>query len=223
MTLFFLLLVVAAMPFLAALSYRNIKTLEAEESNLQLKKAPVYFQSMVMQAGLAFLAYRVTTIEGFRIAITAHISFGTIATSILFLAASLSLAYFSQRGKNQQEKTTLQYLLPENGTERILWVLAVVVAAFCEEYIYRGVLYEIVLHQTGGKIWITTLLAAIVFGFGHGTQGERAVLQIIPFAIGFHVLAIMSEGLLLPMAVHFIYNICVELFFGKKIRKQQHP
>jgi hypothetical protein len=56
MTLFFLLLVVVAMPFLAALSYRNIKTLEAEETDLQLKKAPVYFQSMVMQGGLAFLA-----------------------------------------------------------------------------------------------------------------------------------------------------------------------
>jgi membrane protease YdiL (CAAX protease family) len=99
-------------------------------------------------------------------------------------------------------------------------VLAVLVAAFCEEFIYRGVLYQIILQQTDGIIWAATLLAAIVFGFGHGTQGERAVLQIIPFAIGFHILAIMSEGLLLPMIVHFIYNICVELFFGKKIRKQ---
>jgi membrane protease YdiL (CAAX protease family) len=208
------------MPFLAALSYRNIKTLEAEESNLQLKKAPVYFQSMVMQGGLAFLAYRVTEKEKFHIGLTAHISFSTIAASLCFLAASLSLAYFSQRNKTNQDKSTLQYLLPENGRERILWVLAVLVAAFCEEFIYRGVLYQIILQQTDGIIWAATLLAAIVFGFGHGTQGERAVLQIIPFAIGFHILAIMSEGLLLPMIVHFIYNICVELFFGKKIRKQ---
>ena len=223
MTLFFLILVVAIMPFLASLSYRNIKSLEAEQTELQLRKAPVYFQSIVMQAGLAFLAYRVGVSEKFAISLSAHFSVLTIGISLLFLAASLSLAYFSRVSKTKDNQSTLQYLLPENASERILWVLAVLVAAFCEEYIYRGVLYEIMLQQTNGKTWAATLLSAIVFGFGHGTQGKRAILQIIPFAIGFQVIAIWSEGLLLPMIVHFIYNICVELFFGKQIRKQQHP
>jgi membrane protease YdiL (CAAX protease family) len=82
-------------------------------------------------------------------------------------------------------------------------------------------LFQLLSIQTEGKIWAAIVLSAIVFGFGHGTQGEKAILQIIPFAIGFHLLAYISKGLLLPMIVHFIYNISIDLLFGKKIISQQ--
>ena len=217
MTLLFMLIIIAGMPLLAAISYRNIKTLESQETDLQLSKAPIYFQSMVMQGGISWMAYYVAGKEGFHISLNGVYSFYTIGASMLFLTIALSFAFFAQRFKDKNKESTLQYLLPQNNRERILWIIAVVVAAFCEEYMYRGVLYQLMLIQTEGKIWAAVLLSAIIFGFGHGTQGERAILQIIPFAIGFHVLAILSDGLLLPMIVHFIYNICVELFFGKKI------
>jgi membrane protease YdiL (CAAX protease family) len=222
MTILFLLIIVAAMPLMAAVSYRNIKTLEAEDSELKLSKAPIYFQSMIMQAGIALLAWQVSKKENFTISLGWNLSWYGIAASIIFLISALTLAYFSQKRKENTKEGTLQYLLPENGKERILWVLAVIVAAICEEYMYRGVLYQVLLQQTDGKIWASVLLSAIVFGFGHGTQGEKAIIQIIPFAIGFHLLALLSGGLLVPMIVHFIYNISVDLLFGKKIT-QRHP
>jgi membrane protease YdiL (CAAX protease family) len=217
MTLLFMLIIIAGMPLLAAISYRNIKTLESQETDLQLSKAPIYFQSMVMQAGVCWLAYYVAKQEGIHISLSGVYSFYTIGASVLFLTIALSFAFFAQRFKDKNKESTLQYLLPQNSRERLLWILAVIVAAFCEEYMYRGVLYQLMLIHTEGKIWAAVLLSAIIFGFGHGTQGEKAILQIIPFAIGFHVLAIFSGGLLLPMIVHFIYNISVELLFGKKI------
>lgn len=217
MTLLFMLIIIAGMPLLAAISYRNIKTLESEEKNLQLSKAPIYFQSMVMQAGICWLAYFVAKQEGFQISLKGNYSFYTIGASVLFLIIALSFAFFAQRFKDKNKESTLQYLLPQNNRERLLWILAVIVAAFCEEYMYRGVLYQVMLIHTDGKIWAAVLLSAIIFGFGHGTQGEKAIIQIIPFAVGFHILAIFSEGLLLPMIVHFIYNFSVELFFIKKI------
>ena len=217
MTLLFMLIIIAGMPLLAAISYRNIKILESEEKNLQLSKAPIYFQSMVMQAGICWLAYFVAKQEGFQISLKGNYSFYTIGASVLFLIIALSFAFFAQRFKDKNKESTLQYLLPQNSRERLLWILAVVVAAFCEEYMYRGVLYQLMLVHTDGKIWVAVLLSAVIFGFGHGTQGEKAIIQIIPFAVGFHILAIFSEGLLLPMIVHFIYNISVELFFGNKI------
>jgi membrane protease YdiL (CAAX protease family) len=67
---------------------------------------------------------------------------------------------------------------------------------------------------------LAALLSAIVFGFGHGTQGEKAILQIIRFALGFHALVYLSNGLLLPMIAHFVYNISVEYFFGRKIKEK---
>ena len=222
MTILFLLIIVAAMPLMAAVSYRNIKTLEAEDSELKLSKAPIYFQSMIMQAGIALLAWQVSKKENFTISLGWNLSWYGITASVIFLISALTLAYFSQKRKENTKEGTLQYLLPENGKERILWVLAVIVAAICEEYMYRGVLYQVLLQQTDGKIWASVLLSAIVFGFGHGTQGEKAIIQIIPFAIGFHLLALLSGGLLVPMIVHFIYNISVDLLFGKKIT-QRHP
>jgi len=220
MTLLFMLIIIAGMPLLAAISYRNIKTLESQETNLQLSKAPIYFQSMVMQAGICWLAYFVAKQEGFQISLKGNYSFYTIGASVLFLIIALSFAFFAQRFKDKNKESTLQYLLPQNSRERLLWILAVIVAAFCEEYMYRGVLYQLMLVHTDGKIWIAVLLSAVIFGFGHGTQGEKAIIQIIPFAVGFHILAIFSDGLLLPMIVHFVYNISVELFFGNKIIRQ---
>lgn len=220
MTLLFMLIIIAGMPLLAAISYRNIKTLESEEKNLQLSKAPIYFQSMAMQAGICWLAYFVAKQEGFQISLKGNYSFYTIGASVLFLIIALSFAFFAQRFKDKNKESTLQYLLPQNSRERLLWILAVIVAAFCEEYMYRGVLYQLMLVHTDGKIWVAVLLSAVIFGFGHGTQGEKAIIQIIPFAVGFHILAIFSDGLLLPMIVHFIYNISVELFFGNKIIRQ---
>lgn len=223
MTLLFLLIVVAGMPLLAAISYRNIKTLEAEETDLKLDKTPVYVQSMIMQGGMALLAYQVCMKEEYKISLKAGFNTYSIIAACIFLITSLSFAYFSQKFTDKKNESTLKYLLPENNKERLMWILAVVVAAFCEEYIYRGVLYQILLLHTDGKIWASVLLSAVVFGFGHGTQGEKAIIQIIPFAIGFHVIAILSNGLLLPMIVHFLYNISVELLFGRKIIGQQHP
>jgi membrane protease YdiL (CAAX protease family) len=173
-----------------------------------------------MQAGICWLAYFVAKQEGFQISLKGNYSFYTIGTSVLFLIIALSFAFFAQRFKDKNKESTLQYLLPQNSRERLLWILAVIVAAFCEEYMYRGVLYQLMLVHTDGKIWAAVLLSAVIFGFGHGTQGEKAIIQIIPFAVGFHILAIFSDGLLLPMIVHFIYNISVELFFGNKIIRQ---
>jgi membrane protease YdiL (CAAX protease family) len=223
MTLLFLLIVVVGMPLLASISYKNIKTLEAEETDLKLAKTPVYIQSMIMQGGMALLAYQVCIKEEYKISLKAGFNTYSIIAACIFLITSLGFAYFSQKFTDKKNESTLKYLLPENNKERLMWVLAVVVAAFCEEYIYRGVLYQILLLHTDGKIWASVLLSAVVFGFGHGTQGEKAIIQIIPFAIGFHIIAILSNGLLLPMIVHFIYNISVELLFGRKIIGQQHP
>jgi membrane protease YdiL (CAAX protease family) len=223
MTFLFLLIVVVGMPLLASISYRNIKTLEAEETDLKLAKTSVYLQSMIMQGGMALLAYQVCIKEEFTISIKAGFNTYSIIAACIFLITSLGFAYFSQKFTDKKNESTLKYLLPENNKERLMWVLAVVVAAFCEEYIYRGVLYHVVLTHTEGSIWASVLLSAVVFGFGHGTQGEKAIIQIIPFAIGFHVMAILSNGLLLPMIVHFVYNISVELLFGRKIIGQQHP
>ncbi|HMO32629.1 MAG TPA: CPBP family intramembrane metalloprotease [Lacibacter sp.] len=219
MSLLFLILVAAGLPLLSALSYRNIKQLEEADSQVQFAKGPIYLQSMLLQLILTGVAWLCARSEQMEIALSGTFTWLTVGAAVLFVGGALALAGYSQKNKQQQEESTLHHILPETNRDRLLWALAVVVAAFCEEYVYRGVLFQLMLLQTGG-IWIAAaLLSAVVFAFGHGTQGERAILQIIPFALGFQALAWLSGGLLLPMIAHFVYNMTVELLFGEQLKR----
>lgn len=220
MTLFFLLLVVVAMPWLSFVSFKNIHALEAADATMRISKRSVYLQSVVMQTGLCIAAYFTAQSEGITINLSGLFNWKTILAGIAFLAVALTVAGWSQKNKSNKE-STLRHILPENSTDRIFWIMAVLFAAFCEEYIYRGVLYQIMMQQTNESIYLSAIISAVVFSFGHGTQGEKAIVQIIPFALGFHLLVYLSGGLLIPMIVHFIYNTSVELFFGKNIRDSQ--
>lgn len=223
MSLLFMIIVAAGLPFLTALSYKNIKKMEEELEGAQIAKIPVYLQSMTMQIVLAVIAWFAARSEEISISFKSIFTAKTIGAAILLVLIALTLAWVSQKFSKEKDESTLHHILPDTNLERLLWVLAVVVAAFCEEYIYRGVLFNIIATMVKDYtiyIWITaTLLSAIVFAFGHGTQGEKAILQIIPFAVGFQFLVWLSGGLLLPMIAHFIYNILVELLFGEKIKQ----
>lgn len=223
MSLLFMIIVAAGLPFLTALSYKNIKKMEEELEGAQIAKIPVYLQSMTMQIVLAVIAWFAARSEEISISFKSIFTAKTIGAAILLVLIALTLAWVSQKFSKEKDESTLHHILPDTNLERLLWVLAVVVAAFCEEYIYRGVLFNIIAAMVKDYtiyIWITaTLLSAIVFAFGHGTQGEKAILQIIPFAVGFQFLVWLSGGLLLPMIAHFIYNILVELLFGDKIKQ----
>jgi len=219
MSLLFLIIVAAGLPFLTALSFKNIKKMEAELDGAQIAKIPVYLQSMLMQIILCVLAYFAGRSEKLTISLTSAFTASSIGASVGLIVIALGLAWISQKFSKEKDESTLHHILPDTAIERLMWVLACVVAGFCEEYIYRGVLFQMIMSYTE-NIWIlAALLGAIVFAFGHGTQGERAIIQIIPFAVGFQFLAWISGGLLLPMIAHFIYNILVELLFGDKIKK----
>jgi uncharacterized protein len=219
MSLLFMILVAAGLPLLSALSYRNLRQLEEADAQVQLAKTPIYLQSMALQLGLALIAFFASRNGKLSIAFRSEFSWLTIGAAVLFVGVALGLAWYAQINNTEKDESTLHHLLPDTWRDRIVWFLAVAVAAFCEEYVYRGVLYELLLDQTS-YWWLAAMLSAIVFGFGHGTQGEKAILQIIPFALGFHALVYLSKGLLLPMIAHFVYNISVELFFGKQIKQQ---
>lgn len=218
-----MIIIAAGLPFLTALSYKNIKKMEAELEGAQLAKIPVYLQSMGMQIVLCVLAFFAGRSEKLTISLTSKFTATSIGASVGLVVLALGLAWLSQKFSTEKDESTLHHILPDTGVERLIWILACVVAAFCEEYIYRGVLFNMISTMVIPYtiyVWApAAILSAIVFAFGHGTQGEKAIIQIIPFAIGFQFLYWISGGLLLPMIAHFIYNILVELLFGEKIKR----
>lgn len=223
MGLLFMVIIAAGLPFLTALSYQNIKKMEAEMEGIQLAKIPVYLQSMAMQLVLCLLAFFAVKSGELKFAFSSHWTTMTISAGVGLIVLALGLAWLSQKFSKEKDESTLHHILPDTAVERIVWVAACVVAAFCEEYIYRGVLFSMIAAMlTDYTIYIwapAAILSAIVFAFGHGTQGEKAIIQIIPFAVGFQFLAWLSGGLFLPMVAHFLYNILVEILFGEKIKR----
>jgi membrane protease YdiL (CAAX protease family) len=220
MSLLFIIIVAAGLPFLTAQSYKNIRKMEAELEGAQIAKIPVYLQSMLMQIILCVLAFFAARSEKIEIAFKSNYTYTSIGAAVALIAIALGIAWVSQKFSKENDESTLHHILPDNNMERLVWILACVVAAFCEEYIYRGVLFQMIMGYVEHTWWLAALLSAVVFAFGHGTQGEKAIIQIIPFAIGFQFLVYISGGLLLPMIAHFIYNILVELLFGDKIKKE---
>lgn len=219
MSLIFLIIVAAGLPFLSVISYKNLKQLEAAHEQLHINKAPLYLQSVALQVGLCVLAFFTARFEKKPVVLGSDFTAVPVIAAIGFITLALSIAYLSQRYSKEKEESTLHHLLPETMRDRVLWILACLVAAFCEEYIYRGVLFNLLMELTGNGWIYSAVICSIVFAFGHGTQGEKAIVQIIPFAIGFHVLVYLGNGLLLAMIAHFIYNVLVDLLFGKKIRE----
>jgi membrane protease YdiL (CAAX protease family) len=219
MSFLFIIIIAAGLPFLTAQSYKNIKKMEAELDGAQIAKIPVYLQSMVMQIILCVLAFFAARSEKVEIPFNSNFNYISIIASVALIGIALGIAWLSQKFSKEKDESTLHHILPDTNLERLIWILACVVAAFCEEYIYRGVLFQMIMGYMDNIWWLAALLSAVVFAFGHGTQGERAIIQIIPFAVGFQFLAWISGGLLLPMIAHFIYNILVEVLFGDKIKK----
>jgi len=220
MSLMFLLAVVVGLPLMSYISNKQLSALEAAPANIELARIPLYFQSAFMQMSVALLAWFTTKSEQIPISFKADWNSYALGSAAFLLIAGGLISWLDVRRKKASDEVQgrLQYILPTNLKERAAWLLTIAIAAFCEEYIYRGVLYNVILADTGANEWIAALLCAVVFGFGHATQGDKAVLTIIPFAMLFQLIVYLSGGLLLAIITHFIYNAGIDLLFSKKIR-----
>lgn len=220
MSFVFLMAVVVGLPWMSYISNKNMSALEALPAETELARIPLYFQSAVMQIVVALLAWGTAVNEEIKVPIAAVFTFPAIMCAMALIAFGIVFSWLDRRSKKQHDEAPgrLQYILPTNTKEKTAWLITIAIAAFCEEYIYRGVLFQLIQVDSGMHALIAAALSAIVFGFGHATQGERAVLIIIPFALLFQLVVYLSGGLLLAMITHFVYNAMVDVLFSKKIR-----
>ncbi len=86
-----------------------------------------------------------------------------------------------------------------------------VVAAFGEEFIYRGFLIHRVGQLFGGgkiALWIAALMAAILFGLAHRYQGISGMITTGLFGLAFGILFIKSRHRLwLTILTHGLYDV----------------
>jgi membrane protease YdiL (CAAX protease family) len=120
-----------------------------------------------------------------------------------------------EKNRLKEENPGLDLLRPRNGTEKTHWIAVNVIAASCEEIIFRGVLFAI-FYGTSHNAVLAGIMSAVCFGFSHSIQGYTAIALTIVFGLGLQYLAWTSKGLLLPAIVHFTYNMGTTFLFMEK-------
>jgi uncharacterized protein len=95
----------------------------------------------------------------------------------------------------------MKLLMPQTGTEMIVWALLSITAGFSEEFLFRGYLQRQFLALTG-KQGVAVALQAVVFGAAHSYQGWKGVVTITIYGALFGALAVMRKSLRPGMMQH---------------------
>jgi uncharacterized protein len=96
---------------------------------------------------------------------------------------------------------SVQFMVPHNATELVIWLLLAATAAVCEETIFRGYFqYQMILWTRSTSLGV--IAAAILFGAGHIYQGIRNSVVITVFGALFGILAAWRRDVKPGMLVH---------------------
>lgn len=101
---------------------------------------------------------------------------------LLLVASTLLVSIIGGHQHGSSENQAIAFLIPQTGTELLLWFVLSVVAGICEEAIYRGYFqaqFSALTHSVPAGI----LISAAAFGAVHGYQGFRRAAVIAVSAI----------------------------------------
>lgn len=106
---------------------------------------------------------------------------------------------------------SLRFALPVTARERHWWILVSLSAGVCEEILYRG----FVTHYFSGSLSATIslgtmgawLTSSLFFGLAHAYQGVAGIVRTTLGGLILGSIAILSGGLLLPIALHFLFDL----------------
>jgi uncharacterized protein len=135
------------------------------------------------------------------------IGFLFVANLTLSLLA-LVLSYFGLAIPGE-----IELLLPENNTERILWVMLSFTAGVCEEAAFRGYLLTRLRILGNRRSWIIpVIVASLVFGMGHTYQGLGGFILLTIYGAMFAVFYIKTKSIWPVIIAHFFQDFSA-LFF----------
>lgn len=104
-------------------------------------------------------------------------------------------------------------LSPHTAKERFVWIGVSVVAALSEEILYRAVFFGI-FYQLTGSYWIAGWISAAFFAVAHAKYGLAALPSALFVALGLQYFMVISGGLYISIAIHFIHNVINGIVYG---------
>jgi len=98
-------------------------------------------------------------------------------------------------------------LYPVTDRQQFLFAAATVTVGICEEFIFRGFLYNFLINELSLTTTLSYIISALIFGLLHFMQGVRGITNSIAFGLIMGFLTALSGSLLVPIIVHIIYNL----------------
>jgi len=125
---------------------------------------------------------------------------GLLAVLPVVFAAQGLTSIFSEGGR----QPLLDYWManPGPGARALVVVMAVVVAPVCEEFLFRGYLFNVGRKYAG--TWWAMLVASLLFAAIHGHL--PSVPGLLLLAVGFNLVYVWTGSLLAPIVMHAIFN-----------------
>ncbi|MGA7616390.1 MAG: type II CAAX endopeptidase family protein [Thermoanaerobaculia bacterium] len=200
-------------PALAWMSRRAL------ESGARIPRLPLYAEVVVLQLLLFGLAMLVAWSGRFSIFSRRLPTLdGWAAGAILLLIATVAMLLNLRFGTADHDDP-LYRIAPESMIEKLAWIGVSCVAGVSEEVIYRGAAYVVIQRLVHG-IWPPILIASVLFGMAHLTQGIRRSALVALFGFGFHLVVLYSGSLYPAFVVHALYDILAGLALARDRRRR---
>jgi uncharacterized protein len=148
-----------------------------------------------------------------------------VSAILIVLVVALVLQNRWQKKKAGPEKIAqavenIRKLLPVTGRERALWIVVAFTTGFCEEFLYRGWLFNI-SGSALKSVWLGLLVSSVFFGFGHLYQGRTGMLSTGVLGLVFGLIYIASRSLLPGQILHTLLDLSNGLVFGRIASRAQ--
>ncbi|MGK2857455.1 MAG: CPBP family intramembrane glutamic endopeptidase [Thermoanaerobaculia bacterium] len=193
-----------------ALAFAGKRKLDA---GLRLPRIPLYVEGVATQAILLALSFGVASANGIALLVAPDPSPANMALAGAMLLAAIGTMLVATRYGSAETLDRIYMIVPATYGEKIFWIFVSAAAAFGEEMTYRGVLFAILLGVTGNW-WFAAVLGAIFFAAAHLAQGWTSGLVIAVFGLAFQFLALQTGSLLLPVIIHFLYDVATGLYLS---------
>lgn len=145
------------------------------------------------------------------------LSYLTVAL-LIFGFTEWSLKYVSI---DENRLAELSNFYPKTTPQRILFIITVFTAGFCEEIVYRGYAITKLIDIKINK-WLAIIPAGIAFVVTHGIISVTAYSQFFfyfSFAVIFGIIFVLSKRLLPNMIIHFLFDLTAMMAIFQAISK----